>query len=57
MWRNSTTVDVYANLSIPEDSGWTKGDDGSYNIDLDSSELQTEVHATDNQLSYKGLHL
>ena len=37
MWRNSLMVDVYANLPNPEDSGWTKGDDGSYNIDCNGT--------------------
>ena len=43
MWRNSLKVDVCTNLPSPKDSGWTKGNGGSYSVDWDSSEHQTEV--------------
>lgn len=52
MWKHSPQRDVYISLPPPEKSGWLKNNTaGSFEIDWDCSEFQSEVQDTINFLT------
>ena len=51
MWKHSPKIDIYSALPPPEASGWKKGSTGSYEIDWDCSDFQTNVQETINYLT------
>ena len=46
MWRHAPESDIFGELNPPGQSGWKKENDGSYDFDWDSPELQEQVKGT-----------
>ena len=40
MWLNSYLPDIYTSLPQPENCGWLRNEDGTYNIDWEAPEIQ-----------------
>ena len=43
LWQHSNCSDIYSTLPAPEESGWELQNDGQYQIDWESPEVQQKI--------------